>query len=157
MKTLVLYESFFGNTSQIALAIGKANPDNITVCQYSEIKWEQISTFDLLIIGSPTRGFRPCEETTKFLKSIPKDGLKGIKVAAFDTRISLDSIKSKALKFIVHNGGYAAKHIIKSLIKKGGKPCLFPEGFFVSGEKGPLAEGELVRATMWAKKLLTCS
>jgi len=156
MKTLVLYESFFGNTAQIAQAMGKATIGEIIVRQYSEVNWEEIRSFDFLIVGSPTRGFRPCEATKKFLKSIPENGLKEIKVAAFDTRILIDSIKSKALKFIVDTGGYAAKHIQKSLIKKGGVVLVPPEGFFVSDEKGPLTEGELDRATQWTEKLLTC-
>lgn len=157
MKTLVLFESYFGNTAQIAKAIGKAENQNIKVAHYSEMNWEQISAYDLLIVGSPTRKFRPCENTVKFLKDIPKNSLSGKKVAAFDTRISLDSIKSKSLKFIVDKGGYAAKHILKSLKKKGGNDVLPPEGFYVIDEKGPLAEGELERATEWAEKLLNCS
>lgn len=157
MKAIVLYESFFGNTAQIAQAIGKAQNENIKVFQFSEITWQQIKVADFIIVGSPTRKFRPCENTLKFLKNIPQNGIKGKKIAAFDTRISLDSIKSKPLKFIVDKGGYAAKHILKSLKKNGGIPILPPEGFFVADEKGPLVKGELERATNWAEKLLTSS
>ena len=77
-----------------------------------------------------------------------------MKVAAFDTRIWLDTIDSKALRFIVNRGGYAANTIAKALEKKGGLMTVEPEGFLVTGEQGPLKEGELERAEKWAKQLL---
>lgn len=74
-----------------------------------------------------------------------------MRVAAFDTRIVLETIDSKALRFLVDKGGYAANTIAKTLEKKGGKPTAPPEGFFVTGEQGPLKDGELERATDWVK------
>jgi hypothetical protein len=64
----------------------------------------------------------------------------------------LETISSKALRFLVDKGGYAASTIAKMLQKKGGKLFFAPEGFFVTGEQGPLKEGELERATEWARK-----
>ena len=104
-----------------------------------------------------TRGFRPCEETTKFLNNLSKNQLKGIKVAAFDTRIELNTISSKSLRFIVKTGGYAARHIAKRMVKKGGKLIAPSEGFLVTSEKGPLCKGEIERAGNWMRSLLTCS
>ena len=156
MKISILFDSYFGNTEQIAQAIENALNENndVEVLRISEISWQKVSGADILIVGSPTRGFRPSENTTNFLKNIPAKGLKGTKVAAFDTRISLNSIQSKPLRFIVKTGGYAAKHIAKSLQKKGGLLILSPEGFLVSGEEGPLVEGELERAAKWAEKIV---
>jgi flavodoxin len=155
MNVTVLYESFFGNTKQIALAMGNTRHKNIAVYHFGEFSLDQLSETDFLVVGSPTRGFRPCEQTKKFLKDLPAQSLKGKKVAAFDTRIFLDSVSSKSLKFIVKTGGYAAKHIAKALVKKGGELVIPPEGFYVTDEKGPLLEGEVERATKWAESLLT--
>jgi hypothetical protein len=39
-------------------------------------------------------------------------------------------------------------------VKKGGELIAPPEGFFVQGTEGPLKEGELERASDWAKQIL---
>ena len=154
MKTVVLYESFFGNTRDIALAIRKAFLGEVMIKDVSEVNLNDLTGVEFLIVGSATRGFRPCEKTKSFLKSIPPSGLKGIKVAAFDTRLKLDKIESGALRFMVKTGGYAGKHIARSMQKKGGMLVLPPEGFLVEGEKGPLVTGELERATGWGNKFV---
>lgn len=88
------------------------------------------------------------------LNGLPKNHLAGARVAAFDTRIALETIDSKVFRFVVDKGGYAAKTIAKSLENKGGRLAAPGEGFYVSGEQGPLKEGELERAAAWASKLL---
>jgi flavodoxin len=156
LKTVVLYESFFGNTRQIAKTIGESLAQNneVRVFNITDVSWEEISDAEILIVGSATRAFRPCEATKQFLKNIPEKGLKGINVAAFDTRILLSEIHSKVARYLVDAGGYAAKHILKALEKKGGKLVLPPEGFYVMGDNGPLAEGELERAEKWAEQIV---
>ncbi len=66
----------------------------------------------------------------------------------------LETIKSKPLRFMVKTGGYAAKHIANTLQTKGGKLVAPPEGFLVSGEEGPLADGELERARNWSAQFI---
>lgn len=108
----------------------------------------------MLIVGSPTRQFRPTAAISNFLKRIPKNGLKGIKIAAFDTRFTMSVIEeSRVLPFFVRLFGYAAKPISDRLKKKGGELIIPPEGFFVKGVEGPLKEGELERAASWAKEI----
>jgi hypothetical protein len=48
---------------------------------------------------------------------------------------------------------YAARPIANQLKKKGGDLILPPEGFFVEGMEGPLAQGELGRAANWANQI----
>ncbi len=156
MKIIILYESFFGNTRLIAEAIGKSLKKNneVQVLNVTEFNWNIIPKMELLIVGSATRGFRPCPATKLFLKSIPCNGLKGIMVAAFDTRISLPEIESKAIRILVKTGGYAAKQIVKALTVSGGILVVPGEGFLVKGEKGPLNDGELERAAKWADQIV---
>jgi len=153
MKAMVVYDSIFGNTEQIAQAIGNAlgSPEDVEILRVGDVKPEQLMGLKLLIVGSPTRGFRPTPAITNLLKSIPKDGLKGIKVAAFDTRIALSDVNSPILPVFVKIFGYAAKPIADGLTKKGGELTIPPEGFFVKGTEGPLKEGELERAAEWAQ------
>jgi flavodoxin len=158
MKALVIYDSFFGNTEQIAQAIGNAlgSPEDVEIIRVSNVKPEQLMGLKLLIVGSPTRGFRPTPAISNLLKSIPKNGLKGAKVAAFDTRFTIDEIESSVfiLRILVNLFGYAAKPIADKLEKKGGELVIPPEGFFVEGTEGPLKEGELERAADWAKQIV---
>ncbi len=154
MKSLVIYDSVFGNTEKIAQTIGAALDAEIH--KVSEANLDQLADVELLVIGSPTRGFRPMPAMTEFLKSIPRDKLNGMKVAAFDTRLTQEALdRSPAiLRFFVSIFGYAADPIGKALTKKGGQLVLAPEGFFVPESEGPLVEGELERASTWAKKMM---
>jgi ABC-type sugar transport system substrate-binding protein len=102
----------------------------------------------------PGRRFSPTPAITKFLRSIPRRGLEGIKVAAFDTRISMEDVDSRILSSLVKLLGYAAEPIANRLKRKGGEPASPPEGFFVEGSEGPLKEGELERAADWARQTL---
>ena len=157
MKTLVIYDSFFGNTEQIARAIGNAlgASDGIEMLRVGDVKPEQFAGLGLLIVGSPTRAFRPTPTITRLLKTIPKNGLDGTRVAAFDTRVTEEEIAKGPwiLRKMVAMFGYAARPIADRLVKKGGKLIAAPEGFFVEGTKGPLKQGELERAADWAKKV----
>jgi flavodoxin len=86
-----------------------------------------------------------------FLKGLKKDALKGVKAAAFDTRIDIDKTDSGFLRTMVKLFGYADKKIVKQLSKAGADMALESEGFAVTDSEGPLAEGELERAKAWAK------
>jgi flavodoxin I len=148
MKVLVVYDSFFGNTEQVARAIAASlDPaTEVSVVKVSDVRLAQVAGLSHLIVGSPTRGFRPTPAIVEFVKSIPAGGLNGVKVAAFDT-----SIPKKDMPFFIRLGGYAAKPISEALKEKGGELVLPPEAFYVKGERGPLKDGELQRAGAWFK------
>ena len=158
MKTLVIYDSFFGNTEKIACAIGRAfgPEEDAAIVRVGDIKPEQLAGLSLLIVGSPTRAFRPSPATTRLCKNIPSNSLNGVSVAAFDTRVTEQEIASGPwiLRKMVKVFGYAAKPIANKLVKKGGKLICEPEGFFVEGMEGPLKEGEIERAGEWAKRIV---
>jgi flavodoxin I len=155
MKSLILYDSYFGCTEKIAKSIENSlqNYDKVELCQIRKATQQMLEGLNFLIIGSPTRGFRPSKSVIDFLNSIPSKSLKGVKAASFDTRIELETIKSGILRYIVDKSGYAAKTISKTLKKKGAEIIAAPEGFIVTGEQGPLKEGEIERAREWAKNL----
>jgi flavodoxin len=153
MRAMVVYDSQFGNTAQIAQAVGEAlKPSgDVTVAKVDDVNPEQLAGVTLLIVGSPTQKFSPTGATANFLKSIPSGGLKGVRVAAFDTRFMPDEIaKVGILAFFVRLFGYAAEPIAKKLQKKGGDLVVPPQWFYVGGTEGPLLEGELERAADWA-------
>jgi len=144
MKTLVVYDSQYGNTEKIARVIGDTIP-GASVLHADDAGLSELEGAGLLIVGSPTHGGRPMGAVQTFLKKTPANALEGIKVASFDTRFA-----SRFAKIF----GYAAGRIANTLKKKGGSMAAEPEGFFVEGTQGPLTEGELERAAAWAGKVL---
>ena len=142
MKVLVVYDSLYGNTEKIAKSIGSAITGEVKVLPVAEANPTEIKSVDLFIVGSPTQGGSASKPMQAFLDRIPDNALKGMKVAVFDTRMT-----TKFVKLF----GYAAGRIGNSLKGKGGVPVASPEGFFVTGSKGPLKRGELERAAAWAK------
>jgi len=155
MKTLVIYDSVFGNTELVARAIGAAlgsSPD-VEVLKVGAVTSEQIKGLEKLFVGSPTRQFRATPATMNFLAALPDGCLKGVKAAAFDTRIPLESIKNRFFRFIVKRGGYADKPISAELIRLGAEQPVPTAGFIVLESEGPLQEGELERAALWAQNI----
>ena len=153
MKSLVIYETYFGNTEKIAQAVAKTL--GAELIEAADARAEQLSGVELLVAASPTRAFRPSEIITKFLKNLPDGALKGIKVAAFDTRMDVQKVNNKFLTFMAKHMGYADVVLAKMLVKKGGQFVEPTAGFFVEESEGPLADGELERAVEWAKSLST--
>ena len=144
MKALIVYDSVYGNTEKIAKSIGGAITGDVKVLRIGEVNPSELESIDLFIVGSPTQGGRPTPAIQDFLSKVSEPAIKGINVAAFDTRFSTR---------LVGIFGYAAGKIAGSLKTKGGTLILSPEGFFVKGKEGPLKEGELERAASWAKEI----
>jgi len=147
MKALIVYDSVYGNTEKIARAMAEATtpPDEVKVLRAGEADPSELASTELLIVGSPTHAGRPTPAVQDLLNKVTKPALQGINVATFDTRAT-----SKFAKIF----GYAAGRIARNLKGKGGVLIASSEGFFVSGTKGPLKEGELERAAAWAKGIL---
>ena len=155
VKTLVIYDSVYGNTEKIARAIGGAlgAPDEVKVLRVGEVQPEDLAGVDLLVVGSPTQKFRPLPAASALLKGLPAQGLKGVRVAAFDTRLEMDDSQPAVLRFFEKIFGYAAEPLADGLKKKGARLVVPPEGFIVKGVEGPLKDGELERAAEWGRKI----
>jgi flavodoxin I len=145
MKALLVYDSVFGNTERIAKAIGEATGGKLRIARVNGVGIDELKGLDLLIVASPTVGGRPTEAVQDFLNRIPPAGLRNVRVAAFDTRLAMRFVKLF---------GYAAEKICIELVARGGIRIASPQGFFVNGRKGPLAETESDRAADWAKKII---
>ena len=144
MKVLIVYDSAYGNTEKIAKSIGGAITGDVKVLRAGTVNPSELESIDLLIVGSPTQGGRPTPAIQDFLNKVPKHSIKGITIAAFDTRFSTRWVGIF---------GYAAGRIANSLKRNGGTLIASPEAFFVKGKEGPLKEGELERAASWAKEI----
>ena len=155
MKTVVVYDSVYGNTEKIAQAIGQVlrAQSETQVIRIAQVKPMNLKSATLLIVGSPTQRFRATPAIKTFLARIGKGELNGVQVATFDTRLGLEDMPSRILPPFVKIFGYAAKPIADALVSKGGKLIASPEGFLVKGMEGPLKDGELERAAQWATRI----
>ncbi len=151
---LIVYDSVFGNTEKVAREMEKAltGKTSVKALRVGSVKPQDLQQIDVLLAGSPTRKFRPTPAMVKFLKTIPRNGLKNVHVAAFDTRVDIVEVNSKILNFFVKIFGYAAAPMAALLKKKGGQEILPPVGFIVHGTEGPMRDGEIERARQWAEK-----
>lgn len=150
MKSLVVYDSVYGNTAQVAQAIGRGLGDDVDVTCVSEVDPSRLTSYDLLLVGSPVHGGRPTPAIDAFVRKLPASVLTGTRVAAFDTRFEAQE-QGVGLRILMRVIRYAAQRIARDLVKKGGKLAAEPEGFIVEEREGPLKQGELERAVSWAK------
>ncbi len=146
VKTLIVYDSVYGNTEKIAMAIAEAiaSDGGAKVLRASEADVAELESADLLIVGCPTHAGRPTQAMQEFLSRVAESSLEGIRAAAFDTRV-----QARWVKIL----GFAAPRIGGSLKKKGATLVAGPEGFFVTGKEGPLKDGELERAGDWGREM----
>ena len=142
MKSLVVYDSVYGNTEVLAKVIGRALAGEVEVKLAAETDPSELPTVDLLVIGSPTQAGRPTQPIQGLLKSLPD--LTGVSVAAFDSRMSM---------WLARVFGFAAKRIAGAVKARGGTLVVPPQGFYVESKEGPLSDGEAERAADWARSI----
>lgn len=167
LRSIVVYESIFGNTEKIARAISEALADygDAWAVDVLEAKYGIPDDVDLLVVGGPTHIMGMSRGLSRRIAHRNVDGVdlsklkfgvrewlrklpraKGQAAAAFDTSVP----KSGRLP-----AGGAARGISSELRRKGYKLVVEPEVFYVEeGYEGPLKPGELDRARMWATNLV---
>ncbi len=148
MNALVVYDSAYGNTEQIAGAIagGMGGPEEVKALRVGQARPADVRPGDLLVLGSPTQGGRATQAMQAFVAGLP--ALAGVRVATFDTRFA-----GRWVRIF----GFAAPRLARALEGKGAGLVAPPEGFIVKGKEGPLAAGELERAAAWGKRLRSLS
>jgi len=146
MNTLIIYDSAFGNTKQIADTIAETlrKYSSVQVLSVAEADIIELTGLDFLIVGSPTRKHTLTNEMRTLLEGMLGGSLQGLAAATFDTRYRMSEWLS----------GSAAYGIAKKLQRAGAKLIVPPESFFVHSVGGPLEDGERERAVDWAEKAI---
>jgi flavodoxin len=152
MKVVIVYDSVFGNTATVAreMAAALEAGNEVRLLSVTEAKRLTVVDVDLLLIGSPTRGFRPTPAIDEFAISVGPGA--GRRAAVFDTRLDAEEIHPAPLRWVVAAGGYAAQRMAQDLERHGFKVDA-TAGFLVTGTEGPLKAGEIERAREWALSL----
>ncbi len=145
MNALVVYESQFGNTEKVAVAVAGAlralgQAQAVHVARANPTGLQDV---DLLVVGGPTQNRGATSGIQSFIAAIPPKQLHGMRVAVFDTRYRQPT-------WLV---GSAAGAMAKALQRMSVSPVVPTESFIVTGQKGPLVSGELERAAAWAEAL----
>lgn len=169
MKTLIVYESMYGNTHAVAEAVaaGLGGEPAVELCTTDEATAVRVAEADLVVVGGPTHVHGMASDRSRqgaiaeaekkpdldldqaveseslraWLDALDDvDGKSGV---AFDTRASGPTVLT----------GSAAKGIAKRMRRHGFNLVAEPESFVVQASEGPLAEGELDRAVEWGRSL----
>jgi flavodoxin len=153
MRVTIVYDSVFGNTATIAREMAQALETEhiVTLLAVGEAGDLSPEDIDLLIVGSPTRGFRPTPAIDELSGGIASGN--GHRAAVFDTRLDAEEIHPAPLRWVINAGGYAAQRIAQDLERRG-FTIADSAGFLVTGTEGPLKAGEVERAREWVRSLL---
>jgi hypothetical protein len=162
-NVLVVYESMFGATRQVAEAVvdGLGQSARCTLVEVDDAPTVVGEDVDLLVIGAPTHAFglstpdtrreaQAKTETPVISRELGvREWLAALVVlsprtgtAAFDTHVKQRWVP-----------GSAAHKIARHLADKGIASTARPVSFHVDGITGPLVDGELDRARDWGKAL----
>lgn len=168
MRALVVYESMFGNTHEIAehVAEGLRIVHEVIVLAACEADPADAATYDLVVVGAPTHAHGlPSASSRHSAEDVAnKDGGLDLDVdvsapgvrewidsldgaahrhaAAFDTRVDGPALVT----------GRASKGIAKRLGRQGFDVVMEPESFLVD-RHNHLRDGEAERATEWGRAL----
>ena len=172
MRALVVYESMYGNTHEVArnIADGLRTNYEVTLVPVAGATADLVAGADLLVAGAPTHmhglpsvatrqmAARAAAKDGSALRLDPDAGDPGLPewlndlgyrdglAAAFDTRI-------KGVPVIT---GRASRAIARLLKRHGYRLAAAPESFLVSWET-TLLDGEAGRARRWGMTLGTAS
>jgi len=141
VKSIVVYDSVYGNTRTVALELARQltemgyQTSTVNIAEHDV----QDTACDLLCIGSPTRMKKATRQVKKFVKHLDPEALRGTRIVLFDTILALPEDpkeREKARKWVVVN---AVTRMQDILAKKGLSDRASSFHVEVTGMKGPLA------------------
>ena len=158
MNAVVVYESYWGNTAQIAQAVARGLGEGATALTTTAATPEALRDVDLVVIGAPLLGFAlPTEQMRSSLAGNPSTPPSDTSNPTVRTWLENLDVAPRAFATfetrIWWSPGSAASTVAKMLAKRGWQQVGKPERFMVTGRFGPLKPGESQRAEVWGGAL----
>ncbi len=158
MKTIVIYESIWGNTAAVAKAIAEGMGPGARALSTAEVSPSDAAGADLIVAGAPLLGFRLPDEAMR-------ESIRGNPMRPPE-KLSTPTMRSWLVKLPAGSGYYAAfetrlwwspgaatKAIGQMLEQAGYREAAKARRFIVTGAYGPLKKGELEKARQWGAEL----
>lgn len=168
MRTVIVFESMFGNTEQLAREIAaglESSGAQVDLADVRNVRPADLGDCDLLVVGAPTHAFSLSRQSTRedavrqgadparaglgvrewlaTLDDAFETGAARPRVAVFDSRVGK----------VRHLPGSAAKRASRVLRTEGFDLVDSPTSFYVVDVKGPVVAGERERARTWGARL----
>ncbi len=160
MKAVVVYESYWGNTAEIARAIGAGIGVGTPVLTTDEATATVIADADLLVVGAPVIAFRlATDKMRESLAHSEDDAPAPPDLGHPSMRHWLDALPvghgfAAAFETRIHwSPGGVTGAVERSLQTAGYRRLAKGRRFFVTGRYGPLRDGELEAARAWGEEL----
>jgi hypothetical protein len=164
-RALVVYESMFGNTEQVAAAVARGlrlEGVRTALFEVGSAPTSLPPDLELLVVGAPTHAFSLSRRSTRadavrqgapaereqiglreWLGTVQFDTTQALDLAVFDTRIAKVRWLPKA----------AGPTAVRVAHKHGLQTADSPVAFIVTDLQGPLVDGEIERAVAWGRLL----
>ncbi len=160
MHAVVVYESLWGNTAEVARAIAEGLGPGARALRTDEAGAEALEAVDLIVAGAPVFGFKlSSDKMREAIRANPGKAPAPPDLSSPALRTWLDVLpaghgRSAAFDTQVRGPfGSGAPEIAKALEAAGYASLVEPAGFVVKGRYGPLRKGELDRARAWGAEL----
>jgi flavorubredoxin len=132
MKALLIYDSIFGNTENVAKALSSGMREKgieVDCVRANAVEIGTLSNYDMIVIGGPTHKVGLSETMKTLTKQLKKADVKNKLAFAFDTRYNK--------RF----AGSAANRIEQRMKQYGMKVVMSHQSAIVVGREGPLEDG----------------
>jgi hypothetical protein len=160
MHAIVVYESLWGNTAEVARAIAAGLGPDVRAYPTDEVPEGAIGSADLVVAGAPVFAFGlPTEGIRQRILEDEADAERPPDLSHPSLRSWLDGLplghgRSAAFETrIWWSPRGATRTIEKRLTGLGYPPVAKAEKFVVTDKYGPLRNGELERARAWGREL----
>jgi flavodoxin len=147
-KAIIIYESRYGNTRQVAEQIAEGmrqiRGTEVTLAEVEQVDLNDVVNFDAILIGTPNHMGRPTRGIRRLIDNLDKLKLDNKKVAVFDTYLSKDFEK-------------AVKKMEKQIVDKAPGLILAAPGLSirVDGMRGPISADELPKCKEFGVNIAT--